>query len=132
MIQKFADWLVFSVFGLSVDTSLGVAVNFFFYDTIKIIILLFVISFVGINAVVEMLAATVSVGAVCKLSDNPQTVRTSILCGSIVWSCYTFLFLLVGAVVYRLCKRRDTFGRYIHVSNILAFGKRSSRSNVLG
>ena len=46
MIQKFADWLVFSVFGLSVDTSLGVAVNFFFYDTIKIIILLFVISFV--------------------------------------------------------------------------------------
>lgn len=44
MIQTFADWLVYEVFGLSADTHLGSAVNFFFYDTIKIIILLFVIS----------------------------------------------------------------------------------------
>lgn len=41
MIQDFADWLVYGLFGLSADTSLGVAVNFFFYDTIKILILLF-------------------------------------------------------------------------------------------
>ena len=33
MIQDFADWLVYGLFGLSADTSLGVAVNFFFYDT---------------------------------------------------------------------------------------------------
>lgn len=46
MIQQFADWLVFSIFGLDATTSLGVAVNFFFYDSIKIIILLFSISFV--------------------------------------------------------------------------------------
>ena len=44
MIQDFADWLVYGLFGLSADTSLGVAVNFFFYDTIKILILLFFIS----------------------------------------------------------------------------------------
>ena len=44
MIQDFADWFVYGLFGLSADTPLGVAVNFFFYDTIKILILLFFIS----------------------------------------------------------------------------------------
>lgn len=44
MIQRFADGLVYGLFGLSADTPLGVAVNFFFYDTIKILILLFFIS----------------------------------------------------------------------------------------
>ena len=44
MIQKFADWLVYVIFGLSEGTHLGEAVNFFFYDTIKILILLFLIS----------------------------------------------------------------------------------------
>ncbi len=44
MIQKFADWLVFGIFGLSEGTHIGDAVNFFFYDTIKILILLFLIS----------------------------------------------------------------------------------------
>ena len=39
MIQDFADWLVYGLFGLSAETPLGVAVNFFFYDTIKILIL---------------------------------------------------------------------------------------------
>lgn len=46
MIQRFADLLVYGIFGLDAATSLGIAVNFFFYDSIKIIILLFVISFV--------------------------------------------------------------------------------------
>lgn len=44
MIQSFADWLVYSLFGLSAGSALGSAVNFFFYDTIKILILLFLIS----------------------------------------------------------------------------------------
>lgn len=46
MIQRFADWLVYGIFGLDAATSLGTAVNFFFYDSIKIIILLFFISLV--------------------------------------------------------------------------------------
>lgn len=46
MIQAFADWLVYTVFGLSPDTHWGSAVNFFFYDSIKITILLFLISVV--------------------------------------------------------------------------------------
>ena len=44
MIQEFANWLVYGVFGLVAATHLGTAVNFFFYDTIKILILLFLIS----------------------------------------------------------------------------------------
>ncbi len=44
MIQKFADWLIYGIVGLNPDSHLGEAVNFFFYDTIKIIILLFFIS----------------------------------------------------------------------------------------
>ena len=44
MIQEFANWLVYGFFGLDAATHLGTAVNFFFYDTIKILILLFLIS----------------------------------------------------------------------------------------
>ena len=44
MIQKFADWLVYGIFGLDAESALGSSVNFFFYDTIKILILLFLIS----------------------------------------------------------------------------------------
>lgn len=46
MIQRFADWLVYDLFGMSAQTHLGQAVDFFFYDSIKIILLLFSISIV--------------------------------------------------------------------------------------
>lgn len=46
MIQRFADWLIYGIFGLDAATPLGTAVNFFFYDTIKIVILLFFISLI--------------------------------------------------------------------------------------
>ncbi|MDZ7717484.1 MAG: permease [Balneolaceae bacterium] len=44
-IQSFADWLIFSTIQLSPDSQLGTALNFFVYDTIKILILLFIIVF---------------------------------------------------------------------------------------
>lgn len=44
MIQQFADWLVYGIMGLDSASPLETAVNFFFYDTIKILILLFFIS----------------------------------------------------------------------------------------
>lgn len=44
MIRDFADWLVYGIFGLDAASHAGAAVNFFFYDTIKILILLFLIS----------------------------------------------------------------------------------------
>lgn len=44
MIQNFADWLVYGIFGIDQASRLGASVNFFFYDSIKIIFLLFTIS----------------------------------------------------------------------------------------
>ncbi|MCF8277319.1 MAG: permease [Flavobacteriales bacterium] len=44
-IQHFADWLIYSVFHIGAETHLGVALNFFVYDTLKILILLFLIVF---------------------------------------------------------------------------------------
>jgi uncharacterized protein len=44
-IQNFADWLIYNRFQIGAETHLGVALNFFVYDTIKILVLLFVIVF---------------------------------------------------------------------------------------
>jgi uncharacterized membrane protein YraQ (UPF0718 family) len=44
-IQNFADWLIFGIFQIGKDTHLGTALNFFVYDTLKILILLFLIVF---------------------------------------------------------------------------------------
>ena len=44
-IQLFADWLTYSVFRIMPETLLASAVNFFIFDTIKIVLLLFVIIF---------------------------------------------------------------------------------------
>ena len=41
-IQNFADWLIYNLFQIGADTHLGIALNFFVYDTIKILFLLFV------------------------------------------------------------------------------------------
>ena len=46
MWKAFVDWLTYSVFGLSSQSHLGGAVNFFIYDTVKIFFLLAVIVFV--------------------------------------------------------------------------------------
>ena len=44
MIQTFADWLTYELLEFSPATRLGESVNFFLYDTMKILLLLFVIS----------------------------------------------------------------------------------------
>ncbi len=44
-IQNFADWLIYNLFQIGADTQIGVALNFFIYDTIKILFLLFLIVF---------------------------------------------------------------------------------------
>ncbi|MBO7442547.1 MAG: permease [Paludibacteraceae bacterium] len=46
MIQQFADWLIYDIIGLDATSRLGESINFFVYDSIKIIILLFGISIV--------------------------------------------------------------------------------------
>ena len=44
MIESFADWLVFDLCGVEAASRLGASLSFFFYDTIKILLLLFLIS----------------------------------------------------------------------------------------
>lgn len=46
MIQRFADWLVYGVFGLDPASCFGEALDFFVYDSLKILLLLFLISLV--------------------------------------------------------------------------------------
>lgn len=45
-IQNFADWLIYGVFGIAQHTKLGDVLNFFVYDTLKILLLLFLITFI--------------------------------------------------------------------------------------
>jgi len=44
-IQKLADWIVFDALHLAKGQHLAEALNFFIYDSIKILLLLFVIIF---------------------------------------------------------------------------------------
>ena len=46
MIQQFADWLIYDLFGIDATTRLGEVLNFFVYDSLKIVLLLFLISIV--------------------------------------------------------------------------------------
>ncbi|GAB4267742.1 permease [Thermincola ferriacetica] len=46
MWQRFVDYLVYDLMGLSPETHLGSAVNFFIYDTVKILFLLSLIIFI--------------------------------------------------------------------------------------
>lgn len=43
-VQKLADWLIYSLFNIVQGSKLGDALNFFVFDTIKILILLFIIT----------------------------------------------------------------------------------------
>lgn len=44
MIQRFADWLIYSLLNLDASTRLAQSLNFFVYDTTKIVLLLLLIS----------------------------------------------------------------------------------------
>ncbi len=46
MVQSAADWIVYTLLGLSPQSQAGSALNFFIYDTVKIFILLLVIVYV--------------------------------------------------------------------------------------
>jgi uncharacterized protein len=43
-LQYFSDWLVYSILNIAASTKLGQALNFFVFDTLKIFILLFLIT----------------------------------------------------------------------------------------
>ena len=117
MIQEFADWLVYGLFGLSADTPIGVAVNFFFYDTIKILILLFFISvLMGIINAYFPIASE-------KLSGYTQDVRLAVLIGITFRSYHSVLLMFIHTFVHRICQRRHSFGCHLRFPYYIAFGE---------
>ena len=44
-VQLFANWLTYNILDIKIDSHLGVSVNFFIYDSLKILILLLVINY---------------------------------------------------------------------------------------
>ena len=46
MLLKFADWVTYGIMGLSPETRFGGSVQFFIYDSVKILLLLFILIFV--------------------------------------------------------------------------------------
>lgn len=72
-IQHFADWLMYSVFSVEQHTKLGDALNFFVYDTLKILLLHFLITsplvnevaialFVGMKATIIYVSSGIHLG----------------------------------------------------------------------
>jgi len=48
-LQQFADWFIYTLLGISAKSHLGESLNFFVFDTIKIFILLFLVTiFMGV------------------------------------------------------------------------------------
>lgn len=71
MIQQLADWLIYDLAGLESSSRLGESINFFVYDSVKIVLLLFCISIVMgvINAYfpIERLRTYLSTHKLCGL-----------------------------------------------------------------
>src|SRR3989339_849511 len=44
-IKLLADWLIYDIFQISTDSQLGTSINFFVYDSVKILILLLIINY---------------------------------------------------------------------------------------
>ena len=113
MIQKFADWLVYGIFGLEAKSHLGEAVNFFFYDTVKIILLLFLIS-----VVMGVVNAYLPIG---RLRHYLTTRRLYGL--EYVFAALFGAITLIHSVIHRLRQRRDSPGSYVKLPDYLSAGK---------
>ena len=117
MIQKFADWLVYDIFGLDASTALGEAVNFFFYDTIKILILLFFIS-----VIMGIINAYFPIERLRNYLTSRKLYGLQYFFAAL-FGAITVLFLFFHTAVYRICERGHSFGGNIRLSDHLAFGK---------
>lgn len=109
MIQKFADWLVFSVIGLDNETALGSAVNFFVYDSIKILLLLFLIS-----ALMGIVNAYFPVERLRNYLSSHKLYGLQYLLASL-WSDNAILLLFIHPFVHWIRQRGNTAWGYFFV-----------------
>lgn len=117
-IQHLADWLIYSVFGIDAETHLGKALNFFVYDTLKILILLFLIVFL-----MGIIDAYFPIERLKNYLNRKKTLRLRIFVCLCFWCNYPFLFVFICSSLYWICARRYSIGRNICFSDYFAFGQ---------
>ena len=110
MFDALGNAIAYSLFGLSPDSHLGQAVQFFVMDITKIFVLLIVIIYI-----MCLLRAMLSPERVREyVRGKPKWLaRTlAILLGAVT----PFLFLLIGTLVHWLCRSRHSIRRYLFIS----------------
>lgn len=117
-LQTIADYFVYDLIGLNKGKHLTQSINFFIYDTLKILILLFLIS-----SLMGVVNAYFPVERLRLYLTTKKNVWAPIPAGIIFWSCYSFLFLFIYPFVYRICKRWDTSGRNFCIFNNITLSK---------
>ena len=123
-IQILADWLVYQVFGIAQNSHLGSSLSFFIYDTLKILILLFLITFVmgivnsyfPIDRIRNFLSRNKLYGLEYLFASTFGKHSCSF------WGSNALLFVFVCAFVYWFCERRYSFGDYFCVFDNFSFG----------
>lgn len=118
MIQKFADWLVYGIFGLEAKSHLGEAVNFFFYDTVKIILLLFLIS-----VVMGVVNAYLPIGRLRHYLTTRRLYGLEYVFAALFGAITPFCSCSSISVIHRLRQRRDSPGSYVKLPDYLSAGK---------
>ena len=84
-LQHFADWLIYSVFSIEIGSHLGDALNFFVYDTLKILILLFIIVFI-MGIVISLLSGTNASDPVMYIIDGLGWSISGVILGFLYFS----------------------------------------------
>ena len=100
--SKFCRLACFSIIGLDNETAFGSAVNFFVYDSIKILLLLFLIS--ALMGIVNVFSVERSRNYLSPLIELGIAVSV----GFSLWSDNAILLLFVHSAVYRIRKGRNT------------------------
>lgn len=115
-IQSFSNWITFGMFHLGSKSLLGSALNFFIYDSIKILILLTVIIFL-----ISFLRSYISQEKMRKLLTKKYPIIGNIL-AALFWNYYPFLFLFSSSIIYRVRREWGSARSYIFLSNFCSNG----------
>ena len=112
MIQDFANWLVYKMLEFTPHTQLGEAVNFFVYDTVKILFLLYAISLIMgvVNAYFPV--ERIRVFLITRKLYGLQSVR----------SHDAILFLFLHSLVHRICEGWHSLGGDVCLPDYVSFG----------
>ncbi len=124
-LQPLVDIFTYKILHLHAETHLGAAINFFIYDTIKILILLFLIS-----SLMGVINAYFPVERLRVFLTNKNLYGFQYFFASFFRSGYSFLFLFVNTTFYWFCKRRNSIGCYFFLPYHLPFSKRSCSCDV--